>query len=230
MKINQYMPVIVTHECRRECSFCLDPFRGRKEFTSMDKIEKFIYFAKSKNIKTIGLTGGEATEHPRIVQIAERVKEHNLDCALTTNYDNPDVIKNLDGIVDRFNISFYDQENLPDVADYQSEIYLDTIIHKERFAEKKDLDLFIDEYMGQFTKLRFSTLVSVNEWTSEHQIVPFLEKIEGEELVLHGGVKAQKYRGHIIKRYDKGVERSGLTTYHGHVDGRIAEDFKRELR
>ena len=144
-KDTDYMAIVTTHECGRNCPFCIDKYRGRKEYISLDDVERALDFACDLKVKDIFLTGGEPTNHPLIVEIARMVKARGFNLVMTTNYENPFVMKCLDGIVDSFNVSYYGQKELPCQKDFKSDITLSTIIWQDRFPTQKDLDEFIDK-------------------------------------------------------------------------------------
>ena len=39
-KDTDYMIIVTTHECGRRCPFCIDKYRGRREFISLEDVEK----------------------------------------------------------------------------------------------------------------------------------------------------------------------------------------------
>jgi molybdenum cofactor biosynthesis enzyme MoaA len=93
-KTLDYMSVVITHVCDRNCPFCIDAYRGRNEFIKDNVVEKAILFAKDKNIKDILLVGGEPLLHPNIINIAKNFKNNNFNVVLTTNYTNKDILTN----------------------------------------------------------------------------------------------------------------------------------------
>lgn len=201
-KDTDYFIIITTHECGRKCPFCIDKYRGRNEYISLEDVEKGLDFAEKLKVKDIFLTGGEPTKHPDIVKIAKLVKRRNFNLVMTTNYENPDIMKQLDGIVDSFNVSYYDQKILPNQSDFKSDITLSTIIWQERFPTLKDFDNFIDKYETKYY-LKFSTLNSANEWCLKRKKVDYLDELPNSEYVMaFEFYPAQIYRGHIIMRAD----------------------------
>ncbi len=86
----------------------------------------------------------------------------DLKLILTTNYSKPDIIKQLDGIIDNFNISFYNQNILPKQKDFKSDITLNVLLHKKQLNTKDELDNFIDKYK-EYGQLKFSTLSICND-------------------------------------------------------------------
>lgn len=201
-KDTDYMIIVTTHECGRKCPFCIDKYRGRNEYISMENVEKGLDYAEKLKVRDIFLTGGEPTKHPNIVEIAQRAKNRGFKVVMTTNYENPDTMKKLDGIVDSFNVSYYNQTELPNQKDFKSDITLSTIIWKERFPTQKDLDEFIDKFEDKYY-LKFSTLNSANEWCDTRKKVDYLDNLPNTENVrVFEFYPAQIYRGHIIMRTD----------------------------
>lgn len=201
-KDTDYFIIITTHECGRRCPFCIDKYRGRKEYISLEDVEKGLDYAEMLQVQDIFLTGGEPTMHPDIIEIAKRVKKRNFNLVMTTNYENPEVMKQLDGIVDSFNVSYYNQEFLPNQKDFQSDITLSTIIWQERFPALEDFDKFIDKYEKEYY-LKFSTLNSANDWCLERKTVDYLDSLPNALNVrTFEFYPAQIYRGHVIMRAD----------------------------
>ena len=104
---DDYMSIMVTHECNRNCPWCVDKYRGRMEYMSMSVLDKHLDAAKEAGCKDISILGGEPMMHPRIADICNRVKERGFNCILTTNGDNLGLLQYLSYIVDSINISWY---------------------------------------------------------------------------------------------------------------------------
>lgn len=226
-KDSDYFIIVTTHECGRRCPFCIDKYRGRKEYISLDNVEKALDYAETLKVKDIFLTGGEPTKHPDIVEIAKRVKKRNFNLVMTTNYENPDVMKQLDGIVDSFNVSYYDQKELPDQKDYKSDITLSTIIWQERFLTQKDLDDFIDKFEKKYY-LKFSTLNSANNWCVKRKFVDYLDNLPNAEYVrVFEFYPAQIYRGHVIMRADLPHIENNVRPWKMFPNGEISDSWTR---
>lgn len=223
-KTTDYMSIVVTHKCQLNCPFCIDAHGKTNEEINTYALIKALNFAKDKNIKDILLVGGEPTLHPNIVEIAELVKAKGFRCILTTNYCRPDIVKKLDGIVDCFNISYYDQLELPKQKDYKSDLTLSVLLWKNRFSPK-EFERFIDEHKEDM-HLKFSTLTICNEWTRERQYVEWLDDLPFEcSTILFDEIVGQIYKGCIIKRYDKVINTNAVQSYKCHVDGTISQDW-----
>jgi len=226
-KDSDYFIIVTTHECGRNCPFCIDKYRGRNEYISLDNVEKALDFAEKLKVKDIFLTGGEPTNHPDIIEIAKRVKKRNFNLVMTTNYENPDIMKKLDGIVDSFNVSYYDQKELPNPENYQSDITLSTIIWQDRFPTQKDLDDFIDKYENKYY-LKFSTLNSANEWCEERKYVDYLNNLpNARNILVFEFYPAQIYRGHVIMRADLPYIENNVHPWKMFPDGEISDSWTR---
>ena len=229
VKTTEFGSLVVTHECNKYCRFCIDKYRGRYEYITLENVIKALNKAKSLNLKEILIVGGEPTLHPNIVEIAKLVKEYGFKSILTTNYTKPSIIKQLDGIIDCFNISFYNQKELPMQCDFISDITITTLIHKKQLPNTNELNSFIDKYQN-YGHLKFSTLTSCNEWTRQMQNVYYLDTLNAEKLVLFDEIEGLKYRGHIIKRNDKVIKENPYQSYKFHVDGEISQSWDRKLK
>ena len=223
---HDYMSVVLTHECNKKCSFCVDRYRGSKEFISDESVLRAIEFAKTNNIKDILLIGGEPTLHPEVVKYASWFSKHAFRVIMTTNYTKPDVVKALDGIVNCFNISYYYQPELPKQKDFISDLTLHTLIHAQQLPTLIQLDNFIDTHKEN-GHLKFSTLTPCNAWAAKNQIGSFLDDLPCEWVVLFNEILGQKYRGTIIKRYDKVVNKHAHQSYKWHVDGKVSTSWDR---
>lgn len=227
-KDSDYFIIVVTHECSRKCPFCIDKYRGQNEYISMENVEKGLDYAEKLKVKDIFLTGGEPTKHPDIVEIARRAKKRGFKVVMTTNYDNPLVMKELDGIVDSFNVSYYDQKELPNQDDFKSDITLSTIIWQERFPTKDDLDNFITKYEDKYY-MKFSTLNSANEWCEERKKVTYLDDLPNVEMVrVFEFYPAQIYRGHVIMRADLPHIPNDVRPWKIFPDGEISNSWTRK--
>ncbi|MDO8507034.1 MAG: radical SAM protein [bacterium] len=227
LKTSEYINLTVTHDCTRRCLFCVDRYRGSGEMVSLDAVHRVAAFASRRGIKDILITGGEPTLHPDIVEIVKIVKKYGLRVIMTTNYDRPNVFEKLDGIVDCFNISFYNQALLPKQKETRSDITIHALIYDEQLETQEKLDRFIDRY-HHYGHLKFSTLTPCNAWTTEHQHVSYLDDLECEWIVLFNEMLAQVYRGVVIKRYDRIISRNASQSYKAHVDGTITKSWDRE--
>lgn len=201
---DDYIYLIVTHECNMHCPFCVDLNRGKNEYISIENVYKAINYCIENNVKTITILGGEPTLHPQIRRIAYLIKAHGLDIVMTTNYTKPDEVKYLDRYVDSFNISHYNQKELPKQKDFKADLTLSKLIFKGQLDNKKDLDDFIDKYKDDFSDLKFSTLTNINAFTNRvNDISDFLNTLPIEKTVtIMGEIQGQYYRNYLIKRFD----------------------------
>ena len=136
-------------------------------------------------------------------------------------------MKKLDGIVDSFNVSYYDQKELPNQEDYQSDITLSTIIWQDRFPTQKDLDDFIDKYESKYY-LKFSTLNSANEWCEERKYVDYLNNLPNvQNILVFEFYPAQIYRGHVIMRADLPYIENNVHPWKMFPDGEITDSWTR---
>lgn len=219
-----YMSIVLTHKCQLHCPFCIDMCKRTNEELSLYNAAKALEFAQKLQIKDILLVGGEPTLHSSIVNIAKMVKYYGFRCILTTNYQLPDMIRQLDGIVDCFNISYYGQSQLPKQQDYKSDLTLSVLLYDGRFT-RQEFEDFIDVHKKHM-HLKFSTLSICNEWTKKHQKVDWLDYIPFEWTgVLFDEILGHIYKGCIIKRYDKIVNHNARQSFKCHIDGTISQSW-----
>jgi organic radical activating enzyme len=191
----------------------------------MENIDKATAFAKQHKIDDILLVGGEPTLHPDIKLIASKFKGQGFRVIMTTNYSMPDVVKALDGVVDCFNISFYNQPELPRQSDYTSDITLHALIYKGRLDSKESIDAFIDNYQ-EYGHIKFSTLVACSPWAKKNQIGSFLDNMGLDTFTLFGEILGHEYRGAIIKRHDRIINNSAEQSVKLHVDGSFSHSWE----
>lgn len=226
---SDYMSIMVTHECNRNCLFCVDQLRGLLAYITLDNVKNALVFAKEKGIKDILLVGGEPTLHPEIVTIAKMCHESGFNVILTTNFDNLEVVYSLDKYVNSFNFSYYGQRVFPDPEKFKhADLTLSTLVFKGRFDSQKKLDKFIDTHASNYT-IKFSTLTNCNEYTNQRSAVPFLDDLPNcNYKVLFNEIIGQEYRGCLIKRYDKVINKQAHQSYKCHTNGIINQTWESE--
>ncbi len=225
--VDDYISMVLTHQCNKNCPFCVDRYRGRTEYISLENVQKAIDFAKTTGtINTFLLVGGEPTLHPDVIKIAEMIKKSGFTTVMTTNYSRPDIVKALDKYIDSFNISYYNQPNLPDQKDFTADLTLSTLLYKGRIDSKEKLDKFISEYSDKY-HLKFATLTICNDWTQQHQESKWLDNLDAQKVVLFNVVEGLIYRGAIIGRNDKHVNPNPKHSYKCQVDGLINQSWTR---
>lgn len=222
----KYMSIVVTHECNKNCPFCIDKYKGSGEFITIETVENILKIAKTNGIEDILVIGGEPTLHPEIIKICKLIKTYDFRLIMTTNYSRAEVVKKLDGIVDCFNISYYRQELLPRQLNMKSDITIHALIHKKQLMNKCELDLFINRY-SDYGHLKFSTLTVCNEWTKYNQISYYLDDLDCEWVVLFNEMIGQIYRGCVVKRYDKILNKRAHQSLKAHVNGEISFSWNR---
>ena len=230
-KTTKHMNIIITNECNRNCPFCIakkNSNNSNYKYISMENIEKAINFAKSENLETIALSGGEPTLHPNIMEIVKKIKQTNCQLALYTNYDFKDKVEILDGLIDYIFISYYGQA-MPNPHTFKkSKIIMTILLLKNYFKTIKDLDDFIEKYKDTAILL-FSVPVNVNDYCEE-QTVDFLDEIDKcneENDFLPDGTIIQKYKNCIIRRPDlqKAFIEIDSYSYKMRLDGKISHFY-----
>jgi len=202
-KTDDYMFMIVTHECNRKCPFCVDEKRGLGEFIEMDSVYKGLEWAKENNIKTITVLGGEPTLHPKIRRICYLIKQYGFELVMTTNADDIYEVEYLDRYVDSFNISHYGQEDLPESRYFDADLTLSKLLFKGGLDTKEKLDDFIEMNYSKYDALKFSTLTNINEFTNINKDLDYLNHLPIEKKVtIMGEIEGHYYRGCLIKRFD----------------------------
>lgn len=166
----------ITNWCNFSCEFCVatDNDNSNPKYMSLSKVYKTLCKAKEIGIKAILISGGEPTLHPSVVDIAKMCKKMKFYTIITTNYSNPKIIKELDGICDAINISLYNKNELciPEQKDFKSTLYLKVVLYSDRFNSLDDFNDFIEKYSKKIPKIIFSHLIICNDWCKSHNILP----------------------------------------------------------
>lgn len=221
IKTSDFIHVMVTNRCNRRCPFCFDENRKFGKDITRENYLKILNQAKENNIKEVCILGGEPLLHPDIVWLCQKSKEYGFRTVMTTNYAEPEKLKECDQYLDSINISFYNQKELPDQKDYKADISLSALIYKGRLDNKKDLDDFIDQYKDRF-HLRLATLEPTPRFPkSLCDVSEFLDTLEYDEKIsLFGQIEADIYRGVTIKRHDISLPKFEQPfSFNGHVNG-----------
>lgn len=237
MRYSDKLIIILTKECNRNCPFCIDEpnrkyYKDYKPYIDMDTVKDILEFAKKNNIKTIGLNGGEPTLHPQIVEIAKMIKDKGFFLKIFTNYDFPDVIAKLDGIVDIIRISYYGPMQLPKQKDFKSKLTLKITLTKSTFPKFEQLVSFIQAHQNDFYDIKIHTLMQNNDYSINAQ-VDYLDYLN-LHYPLQRNEKGDYYHefigGHQIERedlpnMDYDIEQR---LYKAHIDGTISRYFEED--
>lgn len=207
VKIQDSMTLWVTHECVLNCPLCIDRWnRHKRGFMSQGEAAKSLAYAKECGVKNVILSGGEPTMHPYIVDIAKMTKAEGFETIVTTNYMFPEMVKQLDEIVDTINISYYPENanRIPHKKDFKSHLCLKVLLHKEsdlrpdekehRIYNCEQLDALITKFQNQMQIVFSTPRKTPVEWVND---LPF-----DRDEILDKDNPAQVYRGCIINRKD----------------------------
>lgn len=236
MKYSNKLLIILTKECNRKCAFCIDRpnrkyYKDYKPFIDLETVKNILKFAKENDIKTIALNGGEPTLHPQVVEIAKMVKEAGFFTKIFTNYDFPEVVKKLDGIIDIIRISYYGPMQLPNQKDFKSKITLKIMLTKETFPTLQSLIDFVKEHRNDFYDIKIHTLMQNNDYSINAQ-VDYLDSLN-EQYPLKRNEKGDYY--HYFMWFQ--IEREDLPNidydieqrlYKAHMDGTISHYFEED--
>ena len=229
VKLNN-LCMLVTDKCNFKCPWCVNEgfVNKRKVFMTKEVFLKGLEWAKNNGKKGIVLNGGEPTLHPDLQEFALLAKNYGLGVYLFTNYSFPDVVKKLDlsGALDKITISYYNQKELPKQKDFKTNIWLSTLVWRNRFKSLDDFDRYIDSKRNLGLTLFFQTLKDGTEWARENKTVDFLEKIfdKTDDKGLYNKKEAILYKNCIIKFNNKEAidyPRHNMTMY-----GEIRNNFK----
>ena len=88
---NDRFPSVVywglTDRCNLRCRYCYGCFGENKEAVPLSRMDACTIIDRSTElgVQKINLTGGEASLHPLLFQIAEQIRAKGIDCGLLTN-------------------------------------------------------------------------------------------------------------------------------------------------
>ena len=236
MKYSNKLLIILTKECNRNCPFCIDRpnrkyYKNYKPFINLETVKGILEFAEENNIKTIALNGGEPTLHPQVVEIAKMVKEKGFFLKIFTNYDFPEVVKKLDGIVDIIRISYYGPMQLPNQKEFNSKITLKIMLTKNTFPSIQHLIEFINKHRNDFYDMKIHTLMQNNDYSIDAQ-VDYLDYLN-EHYPLKRNEKGDYYHDFMGLQ----IEREDLPNtdydieqrlFKAHMDGTISHYFEED--
>lgn len=236
LKKSNKLLIILTKECNRQCPFCIDRpnrkyYKDDVRFIKLKTVDKILNFAEEHQIKTIALNGGEPTLHPQIVDIAKMIKARGFQVKLFTNYDFPEVVKKLDGIVDIIRVSYYGPMQLPNQKNFVSKITLKIMLTKFTFPKLENLIEFIEKHLNDFYDIKIHTLMQNNQFSINSQ-VDYLDYLE-EHYPLKRNEKGDYYHdfmGFQIEREDLPNLEYDITQrlYKAHMDGTISHYFEED--
>ena len=159
------------------------------------------------------------------------IKESGYFLKIFTNYDFPEVVKQLDGIVDITRISYYGPMQLPNQKDFKSKITLKIMLTKETFPTLQDLIDFINKHRSDFYDIKIHTLMQNNDYSINAQVdyLDFLTK--------HYPLKRNEKGDYYHDFMGFQIEREDLSNidydieqriYKAHMDGTISHYFEED--
>jgi len=224
IKTNQFLTITLTHDCTRNCVFCIDKNRGKNLQISTENFIKALKFAKEQGMTDIILTGGEPTLHPDFIGFCQLVKCYGFKLIVITNCDLKDIIYRADRYVDAYNFSDYGQELVDPTKITHATKTISKILIKGGIDSKQKLDDYIDKYSRDFD-IKFSVLAPVNEWSKRNK-AHFVNRLKGEKTEVLGGLPAKIYRNCLIKLYDCRINgKDGNVSYKALVNGKISKEW-----
>ena len=167
----------ITNVCNLKCSFCPEG-RRKKEFIDLDKFEHIIKGIKNYTNLIALHVKGEPLLHPKLEQILEICKEHNMFVNITTNATLLE--KNVDMLINsravrQINLSLHSITKNENADEYEFNKYLESCLN----AAKKILN-----ESNIILSLRLWNLESIEQNSENYEILKKLEEIfKVEDLV-----------------------------------------------
>lgn len=225
--------IFLTKRCTRDCAFCIDKQNVKyykNELYRTGFMEDGVYrealeFAEANGIRRIQFNGGEPTLHPGLLVYVKAAKARGFGTEIVTNYDLPDVVASLDGVVDEIFISYYGQRFLPYQRDFDSKLTLRIALTRSTFPTLDSLVDFLRSNGGRFSDFKITTLIENNDFSRAEQ-VDYLERLQEASPMYEAenGKRYHDFMGYRIKRLDLENRRLdvGKTSFKVHVDGVIS--------
>lgn len=167
----------ITNVCNLKCSFCPEG-RRKKEFIDLDKFEHIIKKIKNHTNLIALHVKGEPLLHPKLEQILEICKEHNMFVNITTNATLLE--KNVDMLINsravrQINLSLHSITKNENADEYEFNKYLESCLN----ASKKILN-----ESNIILSFRLWNLESIEQNSENYEILKKLEEIfKVEDLV-----------------------------------------------
>lgn len=220
---------ILTYECNRNCKFCIERNVHQKGFLTEENFLKALHFAKDKGLTSIVLHGGEPTLHPQIIDFAKISKSFGFCVKMFSNYSNPTVINDLNGIVDVLHISYRNQNILPYQKDYKTKMELWTLLTEKEYPTIGHVDNFIEKHQKYGMEMFFTTLNPINKWASENQFVSYVEDMyanaDAKDIYSFVNKPCIYYRNCVIRLCNKRIVKN--PKFNISVSGEIRNHFPR---
>lgn len=228
---SDYMTFVLTHQCNRDCPFCIDQYRGRDEFMTESVFEHLLGYARGAGVKEILFVGGEPLLHPNIVEYAKRVKDLGFTLILTTSGHDMDLLSKLGKICDHVNLSNYGA-NLTELryGMFRNRPTVSTLLWKGRFETKRALDNYI-KFWDIYADMKFKTMEDCTDWTHQNldvsDLLGWITDKDTEYFYMFDEVKSFYYRNSLFMLYGHDDRPGVQQSLKGHVDGEISRSWTR---
>lgn len=222
--------VILTYKCNGNCVYCIERNVHQKSVLTDEGFDKAIAFAKEKDLSTIFLHGGEPSVHPNIVNFAKKAKKAGFLVKMFTNGIAVNTIRKLDGILDEIIFSYRGNYSLHNQSEWATPLSLQVLITQSDFPSLESLREFILEKKKTGMKIRMHTLNPVNQYSYDHQYVPYLEdmfmQLPDDKIFCASNKVMLAYEGIGIRLTNKSLNPTHLK-YSITPQGEIRTNFKR---
>ena len=170
---------LLTRQCNSNCAFCIEREVHTGGFINKENFISGVNFAKEHGLNNFFLHGGEPTMHPDIVDFAHIAKNAGLTVKMFTNGKKVEVLKQLDGIVDEFKISYRGSESMQFIqSEWKTKLALEVLVTEKEFPTLNSLLDFL-AYARQATGMNVyaNTMNPVNQGAYDSQYVSYLEEL-----------------------------------------------------
>ena len=170
---------LLTKQCNSNCEFCIERKVHTGGFMSKENFISSVNFAKEHGLCNFFLHGGEPTMHPDIVDFARIAKNAGLTVKMFTNGKKVEVLRQLDGIVDEFKISYRGSESMQFIqSKWKTKLALEVLVTETEFPTLDSL-LTFRAYARNTTGMSVyaNTMNPVNQGAYDLQYVSYLEEL-----------------------------------------------------
>ncbi len=189
--------------CNNDCVFCYDKdseVEGLEPVDLDELVEKTLAEASATGIRRVGVSGGEPTLYPGLLEYTRRMKRHGMSVSILTNgrtLKNAQWLEQLlDAGIDHFHVSLHSDladehdaitrvkgshrdaiqglENLRDIRRHrQAELTVAHVMHLGNYQRLKEFAAFITPYNPYYVLLSYSIIHQESPSDQMELLAPF---------------------------------------------------------
>ena len=223
--------ILITRMCNANCPYCIESKVNTGGFMTEETFINCIKKAKSLDLRTLDLHGGEPTIHPNVVHFAKLAKEWGFRVHMFTNGICEDVLRQLDGIVDEIRFSYEPGREymFKNQADWKSRIKLYIMATEESYPTEQSLMAVVNRSLDLGMDVKVRTLNPINPYAYKHQFVHYLHRklleLPKEDIFCDGNKAAYRMDHGVIVRLGNMQLNPGHLKFSFDPDGNLHDHF-----